>query len=544
MKLNDELVKKILLEGGYITEEDIIKAEEHAKDYRSSITEYLFLKELLSKDILGQAIADHLGIEYADLNSKIPSKDQVFLLPEDITKEFRVVVFSQEESEVVMATDDPHGGGLLEAVKPFFSNKKITFAFSMPEDIDNVFADYYKGFHIGTLEEIKEKGLTAPETINKLIEDALVLKASDIHFEPEEESAFVRFRVDGVLHDIGEIPKEYYENIVSRLKVQAKLRIDEHFTPQDGAIRFSSPSYEDHIDLRVSIIPTLDGEKVVVRVLSSYVRDLTLSDIGLSDRLQEQITKSIKKPFGMILVVGPTGSGKTTTLYSVIKMLNTRKVNITTIEDPVEYKIKGVNQIQINPQAGFTFANSLRAVMRQDPNTIFVGEIRDLETAEIAVNAALTGHLLLSTFHANNSVSVIPRILDMGVDSFLVGSTIELVVSQRLVRRICDFCKVSYILKKEDSPEIVQYFNEDSVNLYKGKGCEHCSNTGYKGRVGVFEFLSFSQELQDLTSKEPSTNEVLQLAREQGFVSMFEDGMEKVRLGITTIDELLRVVEH
>lgn len=382
--------------------------------------------------------------------------------------------------------------------------------------------------------------------MDQIFEDALLLKTSDIHCEPQEKKVVVRFRIDGVLHDAGELPKEYYENIVNRLKVQAKLRIDEHFSAQDGAIRYTSVNYPHPVDLRVSIVPTLDGEKIAIRILSSYVRDLTLSDIGLSKELQQQIIKSSKKPFGMILVTGPTGSGKTTTLYSLIKILNTQKINITTIEDPVEYKIQGINQIQVNTQANLTFAKGLRAISRQDPNVVLVGEIRDLETADIAVNAALTGHLLLSTFHANNAATAIPRFIDMGVEPFLVGSTLELIIAQRLVRRVCDSCKISDVYTKAKidkfGKDVSAYFVGKTFTFYKGKGCDACSHTGYRGRIGVFEFLTTSTELQDLIAKNPSTKDVTELVRSQGFQSMFEDGVEKVKDGNTTLEELLRVV--
>ena len=328
--------------------------------------------------------------------------------------------------------------------------------------------------------------------------------------------------------------------------MQAKLRIDEHFSPQDGAIRFQGKTSPHPVDLRISIAPILDGEKVAIRVLSSYVRDLTLSDIGLSEELQNQILESAKKPFGMILVTGPTGSGKTTTLYSLIKTLNSKQRNITTIEDPVEYKIEGLNQMQTNLQSNLTFARGLRALARQDPDVILVGEIRDLETADIAVNAALTGHLLLSTFHANNAATSIPRFIDMGVESFLVGSTLELIISQRLVRRVCESCKCSYTLSKTQldkfGPEVAKYFDNKSQTLYKGKGCPACSGTGYKGRIGVFEFITISTDLQDLIAKSPSTKDVAELAKRQGFKTMFEDGIEKVKNGLTSIEELVRVV--
>jgi type II secretory ATPase GspE/PulE/Tfp pilus assembly ATPase PilB-like protein len=545
MIFDDATIKKIILNGNYVEIQDIEKAEEYAKEHRGSFIEYFLDKGLLSREILGQAIAESFGVPFSDLNADHLTREQVVLIPEDIAKKFRVVVYAQKQSEVIIATDNPKQDGLEITLKPLLPDKEIKITFAMANEIDAAFANYHQGLKASFAKILESKGRAAPEIINQILEDALLLKASDIHFEPEEKTVVIRFRIDGVLHDAGEMPKEYYINIVNRIKVQAKLRIDEHFSAQDGAIRYSSSSHTDPIDLRVSIVPTLDGEKIAVRILSSYVRDLSLSDIGLSEKFQEQIIRSAKKPFGMILVTGPTGSGKTTTLYSIIKIINTRSTNITTIEDPVEYKIQGINQIQTNLQTNLTFAKGLRAVMRQDPNTIFIGEIRDLETADIAVNAALTGHLLLSSFHANNAATAIPRFIDMGVEPFLVGSTLELIIAQRLVRRICDSCRVSYNpseteLQKMDM-RIAKHFDANST-LYRGKGCEACSHTGYKGRIGVFEFLNTSPELQDLVAKSPSTKEVSALINSQGFISMFDDGIDKIKAGTTTIEEVLRVI--
>ncbi len=546
MKLEQDVIKKILLDGSYVTPEDIKKAEEYAEEHRVSIVEYLLVEGLTSTDIIGQAIAESLGVPYSNLQAKQPAKEQVLLIPEEFAKKFRVVLFNQEDGKVIIATDDPKKENLEQELSKIFPNKEIEITFASGDDIDAIFVNYQQSLKTEFSKIIETKGRIAPEILDQIFEDALLLKTSDIHCEPQEKKVVVRFRIDGVLHDAGELPKEYYENIVNRLKVQAKLRIDEHFSAQDGAIRFASPNYPHPVDLRVSIVPTLDGEKIAIRILSSYVRDLTLSDIGLSKELQNQILKTSKKPFGMILVTGPTGSGKTTTLYSLIKIVNTQKVNITTIENPVEYKIQGINQIQVNPQANLTFAKGLRAIARQDPNIVLVGEIRDLETADIAVNAALTGHLLLSTFHANNAATAIPRFIDMGVEPFLVGSTLELIIAQRLVRRICDSCKASesYSKTKIDKlgKDVGKYFEGKTFTFYKGKGCESCSHTGFRGRIGVFEFLTTSPELQDLISRSPSTKEVADLVRSQGFKTMFEDGIEKVKGGTTTLEELLRVV--
>jgi type IV pilus assembly protein PilB len=546
MKFDDATIKDILLKGNYITQEDISNGEKYAEEHRGSFVEYLITEGIINEDIMGQAIAESFGVPYSNLKINKPEKEKVLLIPENIAKELRVIFLEKEKNGYVFATDDPKNESLKKQLESLFPNKKIIITFSLPDDIDETFINYQQGLETRFSKLLESKGRVAPEIVDQILEDAFLLKASDVHFEPQDQEIVIRFRVDGVLHEAGKMSKEYYDNIVNRIKVQAKLRIDEHFGSQDGAIHFVSKNYPQPIDLRISIVPTLDGEKVAIRILSSYVRDLTLSDIGLSDELNEQIVKSAKKPFGMILVTGPTGSGKSTTLYSLIKMVNTKEKNITTIEDPVEYKIQGVNQIQANTQTNLTFAKGLRAIMRQDPNIILVGEIRDLETADIAVNAALTGHLLLSTFHANNSATAIPRFIDMGVERFLISSTLELIISQRLVRRICDTCKVSYSVSKKELEEMgngmSDHFGGKTTTLYKGKGCNACSHTGYKGRIGVFEFIKSSPELQDLISKGPSTKEVDELVKQQGFKSMFEDGLEKVKSGITTLDELIRVV--
>lgn len=544
MKIEEPILKKILLDGGYITQEDQTVSEDYAKKHKSSFIEYFLVNDLITPDIIGQAISEYYNVPYFDLNSAKISKEQIFLIPEDTAKKYRIVVIQIKGSTIHIATDNPQEKGLKDVCISLFPDKKIKIFFSLAEDIDSVFSNYRVSLDTRFLKIIEKKEKIAPEIVNQIILDALSLKASDIHFEPQKTMTVIRFRIDGVLQDAGSIPKEYYENIINRIKVEARLRIDEHFSPQDGAIRFSNPEF-GNLDLRVSIIPLLDGEKIVIRILTSYVQDLTLSNIGLSEQLQNQILQSAQKPFGMILVTGPTGSGKTTTLYSLIKNLNTREINITTIEDPVEYKIDGINQIQANSQTNLTFAQGLRSIARQDPDVIFVGEIRDTETADIAVNAALTGHLLLSTFHANNASTAIPRFIDMGIEPFLLGSTLELIISQRLVRKICHGCKVSYDMKKNDLKDakfdVEKYFIKTKT-FYRGKGCALCHHTGYSGRIGIFECIKNSPDLQDLITKNPSTKDITDLIRGQGFASMFEDGVEKVKNGFTTLDELMRVI--
>lgn len=385
---------------------------------------------------------------------------------------------------------------------------------------------------------------TAPEIAEAILRESVIIRASDVHFDPQEEDKIViRFRIDGIMQDMGELSKQQYINVVNRIKVLSNLRIDEHHATQDGAMRFKFDS--QGVDLRISIVPTLNGEKIAIRVLSRYLGDLTLSEIGLTKENQQIVEQVTRKPFGMILVTGPTGAGKTTTLYTVLKILNKPDVNIITIEDPAEYRIKGINQIQVNPRTNLTFARGLRSIVRQDPDVVLVGEIRDEETAKIAVNAALTGHLLLSTFHSNDAPTAITRLLHMGIEPFLLASTLEVVISQRLVRKICEKCRESYPIEPKEIEKyfgaaVAKYFNKQ-ITLYRGKGCSSCGASGYAGRTAIYEIIDVNPELEELILTNPSSQEVWQLARKQGIKTLFEDGLTKVENGITTLQELLRV---
>lgn len=542
--ISDENLKKILLDGDYITEEDVAEAEEYIKKRGTTFYDYLLQKNLITKQLLGQAIAEAFKIPYADLEAYPPPLKQVLKIPEDTAKKHRAVLFSEKEGEVVIATDYPKAPSLPPKMKELFPQKEIRISYSLAEDIDNIFMLYKKPLETRFSKIIQEKGKVVPELLKEIFKDAIAYNSSDIHFEPRKDFVRVRFRIDGVLHEAGHLPIEYYENILNRIKVQSGLRIDQHFTTQDGSLRYSDNN--DFIDFRTSIIPTVEGEKVVLRLLASYVKKLSIGELGLLEDQVRLLEEAASKPFGMVVVCGPTGSGKTTTLYGFIKMVNDLDVNITTIEDPVEYKTEGLNQIQVNPQTDITFAKGLRSIIRQDPDIILVGEIRDRETAEIAVNAALTGHLLYSTFHANDAATAIPRLLDMGVEPFLLASTLEVVVAQRLVRTICKKCRVSIKDKPENLnihqfEKIKDYFPGETITLYKGKGCDSCSKTGYKGRTAIFEIIKITPSIQELILKRPSTREILALAKKEGTKTLFEAGVEKVKSGITTIEELLRV---
>ncbi len=546
MRIDDKKIKKVLLDGNYVTADDIFKAEAAIKNTPGTMVDWLLSSEIINKDLLGQALAEAEKVNYANLNTYKPSQDQVRLLPEDIAKKFHAVVFRQECDETMVATDDPTQADLIKKLKTVLKGKKITIAFSFSEDIEESFVHYLKTLETRFGEIIKQQKRIAPEIIEEIIDDAMAYRASDVHLEPQEKEVLVRFRIDGVMQEAGRIPKDYYGNILNRIKVQAQLPIDEHFSAQDGAARQVREKYT--VDMRISILPTLNGEKVVIRLLSQYVRSFSFNDLGLSQHDQTLLLKAINKPFGMILVTGPTGSGKTTSLYALLKLLNSPDVNITTIEDPVEYKMAGVNQIQVNLQTNLTFAKGLRSIVRQDPDIILVGEIRDQETAETAINAALTGHLLLSTFHANDAATAIPRLLDMDIEPFLLSSTLVVLIAQRLVRKICDQCRFSESLSKEDvkktiPPDVQKYFSGKHIILYKGKGCASCGNTGYRGRTAIYEFIEISPEIQELILQNPSTAQIWKIARQQGSITLFEDGIEKVKNGVTTLEELLRMAE-
>lgn len=543
-KIDNAQLKEILLKGNYVSPDNLNRAEEFSREHKVSIADFLIQDGILAKNILGQAIAESFKLPYADLSNNQPPKEKILRIPENIAREHHLILFREDEKSVVVAVDSPPEAEAVRELEKLFPGKIVSYAYSFLEDIEEALLNYRQSLETRFIKIIREKKRVAPGIIEEIIDDALASRASDVHFEPLEWEVNVRFRIDGVLREMGRIPKDQYSNILNRIKVQAHLRIDEHFAAQDGAIRYTKNNKVT--DLRISIVPTLDGEKVAIRILAEYVRGFTLGDLGFSSADQNLITDSAKKPFGMILVTGPTGSGKTTTLYALIKILNKPEVHIMTIEEPVEYKIVGVNQIQVNRQTDLTFSKGLPSILRQDPNIILVGEIRGPDTATIAVNAALTGHLLLSTFHANDAETAIPRLIDMGVEPFLVASTLELIVAQRLVRKICENCRVSVTLTREDirqlSPHLPRYFTKDSETVYRGKGCDVCGGIGYKGRTAIFEFIRVTQEIQDLILQHPSSQQIFEIAKKQpGFHTLFEDGVERVKSGATTIEELIRV---
>lgn len=393
------------------------------------------------------------------------------------------------------------------------------------------------------------KGATASviKVVDCLVETAFKSRASDIHLDPEQGTLKVRFRIDGSLRDINTIPASMREEVISRLKILSGLRTDEHQAAQDGRFRLQSPS-GTCVDVRVSIMPTYHGENAVLRLLAEQTDTESLETLGFTPENCTKLARAIERPHGMILITGPTGSGKTTTLYTLIKLLNTKDRSIITVEDPVEYSIPGINQIQVNARTGLTFAAGLRSILRQDPNIIMVGEIRDSETAGLAVNAALTGHLVLSTLHTNDAPTTLPRLLDMKVEPYLIASTVNVVVSQRLVRRICDHCKEKRTISEAALKSLSEVVSASVLavqpTFYAGKGCEKCGGTGYHGRVGLHEVIELDTPVRESILKKCSTNEIRTVAIERGMVPMINDGFEKAKQGITTIEEVLRIAHE
>lgn len=409
------------------------------------------------------------------------------------------------------------------------------------------------------VEEELQKGseVSIINLVNSLIEHAYNSRTSDVHIDPEDKKVRVRLRIDGVLHDSFIFPKEIHSEIITRIKVLSGLRTDEHQAAQDGRFRlnFSAKSEsasggknDNIVDIRVSITPTFYGENAVLRLLAEGVEKFTLETLGFNKKDEEKMLKAIKKPYGMILSTGPTGSGKTTILYTLIRMLNTPEISIITIEDPIEYAIEGIDQIQVNPRTGLTFVNGLRSILRQDPNIIMVGEIRDEETAAIAVNAALTGHLLLSTLHTNDAATALPRLLDMKIEPFLIASTINIAIGQRLVRKICSNCKIKKPVSIDEMKSLSEILPKETLvkyeNFYKGAGCDKCDNSGYRGRIGIFEILEIDDSIRDAIVRKADAGEIKEMALKNGMTTMIEDGLQKALAGITTIEEILRVINE
>ena len=538
-------IKDAMLAQKKISPKQLETIEHVTELHNINFIDYLISQNIVDKDFIGQTVANYYKVSYIDLENNLPPQDLVLKIPKNITTENRVIFYYVDKTRAVFVTDEPNQAGLKEKLATYTNGLPITIAYSLSDDIDVILAHYRKPLVTRFNKIIQEQERVAPEIIDEILKDAIVFDVSDIHFEPEDKVVLIRFRIDGVLREAGQIPIQYYENVLNRLKVQARMRIDQHGASQDGAIRYTVD--DESVDIRISIVPTLNGETVALRLLAGNSKNLNFKNLGFNVFDLKIIEKQIHRPFGMIITTGPTGSGKTTTLYAVLKLLNSADINITTIEDPVEYKLFGVNQIQVNRETNLSFAEGLRTIVRQDPDIILVGEIRDKETAKMAVNAALTGHLLFSTFHANDSATAIPRFIDMGVEPFLLASTLNTVIAQRLMRTICNTCRKSYLVNiadiKKKIPNAEMYFRKPQVTLYYGEGCEACNYSGYKGRVALYEILVISPQIKEFIVKNPSSKLIWEQARKEGARSLFEDGIIKIQNGRSTLEELMRVAE-
>lgn len=569
-KIPDDKLKAILVGDGLITAESFDENLKDAKRLSMNITDVFVSKNVIPASYIERAIGSYLGVPAAGLDSKPINVEVLGLLSEDVARQRRVVLFGRgPDGAVYAAMEDPTDLSTIQFLERFLKTDVKPFIASA-DDLNKGFSLYsqetaanFKKIiedNIAASIQSKIKGeeaaseLPIVSILDNLLEYAMSSRASDIHLEVFDEFILVRYRIDGILHEIMRISKEIHPAILARIKLLGGMRIDEHSRPQDGRFRYKVGS--DTIDLRVAIIPTFYGEKAEMRLLPSSIRPLSFEELGMLKDTAEIVSRSIKKSYGMVLVTGPTGSGKTSTLYSILNVLNRPEVNIVTVEDPVEYDIQFINQTQINPAAGITFANGLRAILRQDPNVIMVGEIRDGETASIAVQSSLTGHLVLSSLHTNDATTAIPRLFDLDVKPFLVSAVLNAVLAQRLVRRIHLDCIESYTPKVETVEAIRNQLKQLNIpdaeiekkipkRLYRGGGCKADGSTGYHGRLGVFEVIDATDEIRKfISSPNFSLSGLRDVAREQGAITMFEDGLRKVELGITTIDEVFRVIRE
>ena len=552
--------------------------KENSNDY-SKVLPVIIERNLISEADLWTKVAKHFDLPYVKLQEKEIDSKVLKNVPEVVAQKYRIIAFEQDDKGLKIATSDPSQQDAIDQIKKklavdvqvhFTSENDIEAALGLyKSNTGQNFKDLIPSLAGGGAVALGAAPIT--NIVQKLLEYAIDNKASDIHIEPMRNYTIVRFRIDGVLHDIVKLPKNIHEEVVSRIKVLSHLRTDEHQAAQDGKLQIvygqkmndlagssvpiektETESDSQRIDVRVSIAPITNGENIVMRLLSDRGRQFTLTNLGLSEKDFDKLKKEIEKSWGTILSVGPTGSGKTTSLYAILKVLNQREVNIATIEDPVEYDIEGVSQIQVNPNTDLSFANGLRALVRQDPDIIMVGEIRDKETAGIAINAAMTGHLVLSTLHANDAATTLPRLNQMEIEPYLIASTINLIIAQRIVRRICTKCTEQYqepietFQKNLPEAMFAKYFKAGAgaVTLSKGKGCPVCHQSGYADRVGIFEVLDVSPEIEKLITNKAAANEIAVQAVKEGMTTMLEDGITKVLKGITTLDEVLRVTRE
>lgn len=564
-------LKQLLVSDGLIDAERFDTLLGEASRKNQSILEVLVAEKIVEQDYLSNLIANALGVSRVDFGAIPLDKSVVKTLPEDVARSRQVILFHREDDGTYdaaminpsdLATREFLKERLKTKVRPFLATRGdlnrgfSVYGYELGQDFKKLIDENIRASLVDGTKDAKEAAADLPiiGVVDNVLSYALASRASDIHIEALEDATYIRYRIDGILYEIMSIPKEIHSAVIARIKLLSGLKLDEHFAPQDGRFRYEVGTQQ--IDVRVSIMPTFYGEKAEMRLLESSEKPLSLEELGFSAEDTQRVTENLKRSYGMIVACGPTGSGKTTTLYTLMNMLNRPEVNVTTIEDPVEYNMRYVNQTQINPQAGITFASGLRALLRQDPNIIMVGEIRDAETADISVQAALTGHLLLSSLHTNDAPTAVPRFFDLQVPPFLVSSVLSMVIAQRLVRKVCQSCIYSY-----EADEAIIKTVEDQLKsmeggdlhrrtripttLYRGKGCAACGGTGYRGRLGIYEVMDVQEDMKEAIMKpEFSLEELRHKAAESGMSTMFEDGLKKVELAQTTLEEVLRVIRE
>ena len=582
MRVENSQLEAFILDVGLINKEELTEAVKKAKKTDQKLAQFLVNEKLISQEQLNKLQAYILGIPFVNLEKEIIPKEILQIIPEPIARRHNIIAFRKKGKELEVAMLDPEDLQTIEFIKKK-TDLNILPRLTTLASIKNALKQYQKSLEAEFGELIKKETAIVPvlgkeqeeskeelekaaeqlpiiKIVETLLKHAIFQQASDIHIEPLEKEVTVRYRIDGILHDAMTLPRRIHSGIIARIKVLSSLKLDEHRLPQDGRFKVETTDYK--ISFRVSILPVYDGEKVVLRLLPEDAKGLTLETLGLRNQALEKVHQNIKRPNGMILVTGPTGCGKTTTLYTTMDILNEPGVNISTVEDPIEYRMPRINQTQIRPKIGLTFANGLRSLVRQDPDIIMVGEIRDNETASLAINAALTGHLVLSTLHTNNAAGAFPRLIDMKAEHFLIASTTNLVIAQRLVRRLRPETKQKYKLtpieiKKNgeeiDLEKVLKILKEEKIvkpntnwsdiDFYRpGKSKEQINE--YKGRIGIFEVLEVSEVIKELIIQEATINQIERQAKKEGMLTMIEDGFIKAAQGITSIEEVLRVTRE
>ncbi len=582
MPIDIKKLEQFLVDSNLVTKKNLDLAETEAKESGRKLEDVLLRRNLVSEEMMSKAKAYVFGIPFVDLTNEIVSPEILKIIPEAIARGSNIIAFRKTGNDLEVAMLDPDDLQTIDFIKKK-ANLNILARLTSKKSIDAVMRQYRKSLEdefskiiktessevikvIGAFGKGGEKSdadlkkvageLPVVRIVDTLIRHAILEGASDIHIEPEEKDVVVRYRIDGILKDVMTLPREVHEGVVARVKVLSNLKLDEHRLPQDGRFKIESDGYK--VSFRVSILPVYDGEKIVTRLLREDAEGFTLESLGYSGNALEVLHRAIKKPTGLVLATGPTGSGKTTTLYTILDILNTPEVNISTIEDPIEYRMPRINQTQVKPDIGLTFANGLRTLVRQDPDIIMVGEIRDNETAGLAINASLTGHLVVSSLHTNDAVGAIPRLMDMKIEPFLISSTLSVVIAQRLVRCLCPESREKYNLTKKELESLSKEINLDKVlkilkqekiisakdtwetiEFYRPKESDKCPK-GYKGRMGIFEVLDVTTEIKDLINSSASSEQLREKVESTGMITMLEDGFMKAVQGLTSIEEVLR----